>query len=489
MRTQPHHPRDQRQPHVVIIGGGFGGLYAAKALRRAAVHITLIDRANYHLFQPLLYEVATAALSPADIAAPIRKVFSRQKNVTVLLGRAVDVNRQHKLVHLTDGVIDYDYLIVATGARHSYFGKEEQWSKFAPGLKTVDDALEIRKRFLLAFEAAEREADAEARRAKLTFIVVGAGPTGVELAGTMAELARKSIPRDFRAIDTKTARVILIEAVDRVLPHYPPKLSAKAQATLEKLGVEVRLNCRVTDIDGNGVWIGEGDRRQRINAENVIWAAGVQASSLGAKLGAPLDKSGRVIVEPDLTVPGHPEIFVIGDLAKVVDPISGEEVPGVAPAAIQMGKYVARVIKRETAHSATLAPSRCPNTRELASDGQATQPTAPRQPFHYVNKGLLATIGRGKAVAWIRKFQFAGVIAWLLWVFIHIAYLIGFRNRVMVMLQWAWTYIAWQRNARIITGAIDLDLREPRTDQSEAPPQRTPSRESIPLVIHDGERQ
>ena len=438
-----------RQPHVVIIGGGFGGLYATKGLRRARVHITLIDRANYHLFQPLLYEVATAALSPADIAAPIRKVVSRQKNVTVLLGRAVDVDREHKLVHLTDGVIDYDYLIVATGARHSYFGKEEQWSKFAPGLKTIDDALEIRKRFLLAFEAAEREADAESRKAKLTFIIVGAGPTGVELAGTMAELARKSIPRDFRAIDTKTARVILIEAVDRVLPNYPARLSAKARATLEKLGVEVRLNYRVTEIDGEGVWIGEGERRQRIDAENVIWAAGVQASSLGAKLGAKTDKSGRVFVEPDLTVPGHPEIFVIGDLAKVKDPTSGEEVPGVAPAAIQMGKYVARTIKRETAHRDSPAPS--------------------RPPFHFINKGLLATIGRGKAVAWMRKLQFSGVIAWLLWVFVHIAYLIGFRNRVIVMLQWAWTYIAWQRSARIITGPVDLDLRAPRADERYEP--------------------
>ena len=458
-----------RQPHVVIIGGGFGGLYAAKALRRARVHITLIDRANYHLFQPLLYEVATAALSPADIAAPIRKVFSRQKNVTVLLGRAVDVDRENRLVHLTDGVIDYDYLIVATGARHSYFGKEAQWSTFAPGLKTIDDALEIRKRFLLAFEAAEREAHAESRRAKLTFIVVGAGPTGVELAGTMAELARKSIPRDFRAIDTKTARVILIEAVDRVLPNYPAKLSARAQATLEGLGVEVRLNCRVTDIDGAGVWIGEGDRRQRINAENVIWAAGVQASSLGAQLGAKTEKSGRVFVDPDLTVPGHPEIFVIGDLAKVKDPHSGEEVPGVAPAAVQMGKYVARIIKHETGHGAALAPS--------------------REPFHYLNKGMLATIGRGKAVAWFRRFQFSGVIAWLLWVFIHIAYLIGFRNRLIVMLQWAWTYIAWQRSARLITGTIDLELREPRTDQSGASVQRENSRESTAFIVHDGERQ
>lgn len=441
-------PSDQtrRLPHVVIIGGGFGGLYAAKMLRRAPVRITLIDRANYHLFQPLLYEVATAAISPADIAAPIRRVFARQKNVSVLLARAMNVDTRCRIVFLDDGEIAYDYLIVATGARHSYFGKEETWAKYAPGLKTIDDALEIRKRFLLAFEAAEREADPAARRAELTFIVVGAGPTGVELAGTMSELARKAIPRDFRMIDTTTARVILIEAMDRVLPNYPPALSQKAKAALEKLGVEVRLSSRVTDINDQGVTIGLPPNAEHIAAKNMIWAAGVQASSLGAKLGVPTDRNGRVPVLPDLTIPDHPEVFVIGDLAKVNDPKSGQEVPGVAPAAIQMGKYVASIIRREA-------------TRQSAGSGLSQ-----RRPFHYWNKGLLATIGRGKAVAWMGKLQFSGLIAWLLWVFIHIAYLIEFRNRVLVMLQWAWTYLAFQRGARIITGPIELDLQRPRTE-------------------------
>lgn len=439
-------------PHVVIIGGGFGGLYAAKGLRRAPVRITLIDRANYHLFQPLLYEVATAALSPADIASPLRHIFSGQRNMTVLLGRAVQVDVQRRRVILTDGELPYDYLIVATGARHSYFGNEKQWSKPAPGLKTIDDALEIRRRFLLAFEAAEREADATARRAALTFIVVGAGPTGVELAGTMSELARKAIPREFRSIDTTTARVMLVEAQDRVLPAYPPKLSERARASLELLGVEVRLNCRVTAIDTDGLWIGAGDRRERIDTKNMIWAAGVQASSLGATLGVPLDKSGRVMVNGDLSIQHHPEVFVIGDLAHATDPDSGEHVPGVAPAAIQMGKHVARII----AHEAGIQ-----HTREAASG--LVEPASGRVPFRYINKGMLATIGRGKAVAWFGRFQFSGVIAWLLWVFIHIAYLIGFRNRLLVMMEWGWTYIAWRRSARLITGSTDLDLHLSRT--------------------------
>ncbi len=442
MTQQMHSPG--RLPHVVIIGGGFAGLYAAKGLRKAPVRVTLIDRANHHLFQPLLYEVATAALSPADIAAPIRKVLGGQKNTTVLLGRAVDIDTANRIVHLSDGVIDYDYLIVATGARHSYFGHESDWSKYAPGLKTIDDALEIRRRFLLAFESAEREADPGARRAELTFVVIGGGPTGVEMAGTMCELARKSIPRDFRAIDTTTARVILIEAEDRVLPGFPPELSGKALAALKKLGVEVRLNVRATEIDGQGVWVGSAPSRERIDAKNVIWAAGVQASSLGSKLQLPLDRHGRVTVESNLSISGHPEVFVVGDLARVIDLETGKEIPGVAPAAIQMGKYVAKLIW-----------SRC-----------AGKPWQRMPAFRFHNRGLLATIGRGKAVAWLGKFQFSGLFAWLLWVFIHIMYLIGFRNRVLVMLGWAWTYIAWQRSARLITGPVDLDLQQPRIEQT-----------------------
>jgi NADH:ubiquinone reductase (H+-translocating) len=439
--------RDQ-VPHVVILGGGFAGLYAAKSLRKARVRVTLIDKANYHLFQPLLYEVATAALSPAEIAAPIRKVLSKQANATVLLGHAKDVDTARQVVMLDDGEIGYDFLIVATGARHSYFGKSN-WAAFAPGLKTIDDALEIRRRFLLAFEAAEREADPASRRAKLTFIVVGAGPTGVEMAGTMSEVARRGIPRDFRSIDTSTARVILVEAVDRVLPAYPPNLSAKAKAALERLGVEVMLNRRVMEIDGEGVSVAradDGQSRQRIDAENVIWAAGVQASAMGSKLGVPIDKNGRVFVEADLTIPGHRNVFVIGDLAKVADLETKVEVPGVAPAAIQMGKYVAKVIRDEA------------SGRSKASD---------RKPFKYFNKGMLATIGRGKAVAWFKRVQFQGTIAWLLWVFVHIMYLIGFRNRLMVMMQWAWTYVAFARGARIITGPVNLDLRRPRAGADE----------------------
>jgi NADH dehydrogenase len=429
---------------VVILGGGFAGLYAAKALRRAPVHITLIDTRNHHLFQPLLYEVATAALSPADIAAPIRKVLSSQQNTTVLLGTVASIDTNHRIVHLIDGSIGYDYLIVATGATHSYFGHDE-WSRFAPGLKTVDDALEIRRRFLLAFEAAEREADPEARRAKLTFIVVGGGPTGVELAGTMSELARRSIPRDFRAIDTTTARVILVEANDRLLQAYPPELSARAKVDLEKLGAEVRLNSRVIEIDGDGVTIAlaHAGGTERINAENSIWAAGVQASAVGGTLGAPLDRTGRVQVEPDLSIPGHREVFVVGDLARVIDPKSSQEVPGVAPAAIQMGRFAAKMIGQEA--------------RELSAPKR-------RPAFHYRDKGMVATIGRARAVALIKGFKFHGWPAWLLWATIHIIELIGFRNRLIVMLQWAWAYIIFQRGARLITGATDLDLRCSRTD-------------------------
>lgn len=440
-------PNQKRPAHVVIIGGGFGGLYAAKALRRAPVHITLIDRRNHHLFQPLLYEVATAALSPADIAAPIRRVFSSQKNVTVLLGTAVAIDTAARVVKLADGEVDYEYLILATGATHSYFGHDD-WSAFAPGLKTVEDAIEIRRRFLLAFEAAEREDDPAARRAKLTFIVVGGGPTGVELAGTMAELARRSIPRDFRAIDTTTARVILVEAQNRVLTTYQPKLSEQAKRDLEKLGVEVRLNSLVTEIDGRGVFIGSAPQaRERIDAENVIWAAGVQASPLGATLGVPIDRHGRVTVERDLSISGHPEVFVIGDLARVIDLKSNQEVPGVAPAAMQMGRFVARVISDET---------RNPDQR-----------SQPRPQFHYNDKGMLATIGRAKAVASIKGFKFHGVFAWLLWAGIHIMELIGFRNRLIVMLQWAWAYVIFQRGARLITGPTDMELHTSWTDSAD----------------------
>jgi NADH dehydrogenase len=442
-----------RTPHVVILGGGFAGLYAAKALKRAAVHVTLIDRSNHHLFQPLLYEVATAALSPADIASPIRKILARQRNVTVFMGTVERIDPITRTVHLDDGLLHYDYLVVATGATHSYFGHDE-WEPFAPGLKTIDDALEIRRRFLLAFEAAEREADSDARRAKLTFIVVGGGPTGVEMAGTMSELARRSIPREYRAIDTTTARVILVEALDRLLQAYPLELSARAKRDLEKLGVEVRLHSRVTHIDGDGVTIGAAPHEERIEAQNVVWAAGVAASEIGGSLGVPLDRNGRVLVRPDLSIDGHPEVFVVGDLAHAMDSSSGSEVPGIAPAAMQMGKYAARVIADEVAGRVSI--------RE-------------RKPFRYFDKGMLATIGRAKAVGLVFGFKIAGLIAWLFWAGVHIMYLIGFRNRLLVMLQWGWAYIVFQRGARLITGTTDLELRRPRTDlERESPMLESP---------------
>jgi NADH dehydrogenase len=430
---------NQGLPRVVILGGGFGGLYAAKVLgRRSGVHVTLIDRCNHHLFQPLLYEVAMAALSPADIAAPIRRVLARNRNTSVIMGEAVAIDTKARRVQLADAEIGYDWLIVATGATHSYLGHDE-WERFAPGLKSIDDALEIRRRFLLAFEAAEREGHQGARRAKLSFVVVGGGATGVETAGTMTELARRGIPRDFRLIDTKTARVILVEALDRLLPAFPRDLSERARRDLEHMGVEVRLNSRVTHIDAHGVRIGD----ERIDAENVVWAAGVRASSIGATLGVPLDHSGRVIVGPDLTIPGQNTVFVIGDLASARD-ARGTHVPGIAPAAMQMGRYAARII--------------CSEVRTRTTPGQ-------RQPFHYVDKGMLATIGRARAVGVIFGMKVRGLIAWLLWAGVHVIYLIGFRNRLIVMLQWAWAYLIFHRGARLITGAPKMELRAPRTDE------------------------
>lgn len=418
------------RPRVVILGGGFGGLYCAKALRRADVDITLVDKHNYHLFQPLLYQVATASLSPADVASPIRGILKRQKNVEVWLGEAVDVDPAARVVHLEDGRLGYDYLVVATGATHAYFGNDH-WAERAPGLKTVDDALEIRRRFLLAFEAAEREADPDARRRLLTFVIVGAGPTGVELAGAMAEIAAESIPRDFRFINTASARIILLEGADRVLPPYPPGLSESARRQLERLGVDVRTRAMVTDIDDTGVHVGD----EVIPAGNIFWAAGVAASPLGAALGAPLDAAGRVSVEDDCSVPDHPEIFVIGDLAHIEQ--DGRTLPGVAQVAIQSGRHAARAIRADLAG------------RE-------------RPAFRYNDKGSLATIGRNAAVADFDRLRFSGFSAWLLWVFIHIMYLIGFRNRVLVMIQWAWAWLTYARGIRLITGDPDMRLERAR---------------------------
>jgi NADH:ubiquinone reductase (H+-translocating) len=421
------------RPHVVIVGGGFGGLYCAKALKGAPVRITLIDRRNFHVFQPLLYQVATASLSPADIASPIRSVLRGQRNVQVWLGEVTDVDVARREVRLDDGVAaHYDYLVLATGATHAYFGHDD-WAVHAPGLKTIDDATEMRRRFLLAFESAEREADAEARRRLLTFVIVGGGPTGVELAGAMSEIARQVMPKDFRAIDTKTTRVLLLEGLDRVLPTYPPELSARAQRHLEQLGVEVRTNTLVTAIGDDHVMVGE----ERIEAENVFWAAGVAASRLGGTLGAATDRAGRVNVEPDCSVAAHPEVFVIGDLA-ALQQRDGTPVPGVAQGAMQMGRHAARQILR------TLR-------------GEA------REPFRYHDKGDLATIGRAAAVARLGRLKLSGLTAWLIWVFIHIMYLIGFRNRLLVMMQWAWAYLTFQRGMRLITGDTRPEIRTART--------------------------
>ena len=418
----------EARPEVVIVGGGFGGLYAARALKRAPVHVTIVDRRNHHLFQPLLYQVATAALNPADIAAPIRSVFRGWRNISVLLAEAVAVDPDAKRLALADGELAYDYLVLATGVTHSYFG-HDQWAPFAPGLKSIEDALEIRRRVLLAYEMAERERDPERRRGWMTFVIVGGGPTGVELAGALAEISRQALSREFQHIDPSHARIILVEGVSRVLPPYPEDLSAKARSQLERLGVDVWASTRVTGIDASGVTLGQ----ERIGARTVLWAAGVAASPLARTLGIPLDRAGRVLVGPDLTVPGHGDIFVIGDLAAVEQ--AGKPVPGVAPAAIQMGRHVARSIRRSVA-------------------GQ------PREPFRYRDKGSFATIGRGKAVGELRGgWKLSGFTAWLAWLAIHIFFLIGFRNRALVLFQWAYSYVTFRRGARLITGLPPPPLR------------------------------
>ncbi len=414
---------DGDQPRVVILGCGFGGLEAARALRRTPVRITVLDRSNHHLFQPLLYQVATAALNPSDIASPIRRILRYNRNTEVLLAEAESIDVDSKRVILTDGEVAYDYLIVATGATHSYFGHGD-WEEYAPGLKSIRDALEIRRRILSAFEYAEREPDPARQRAWLTFVIVGGGPTGVELAGTLSEVARKTLAHDFRHIDSKQARVILIEGTSHVLPAYVEPLSESARKQLEQLGVEVRTDTLATGIDAEGVTIGS----ERIEARTVLWAAGVAASPLARSLDVPLDKAGRVKVEPDLTISGHGEVYVIGDLAEVRQE-DGSPVPGVAPAALQMGRSAARNILRMI-------------------DGKS------RRPFHYNDKGMLATIGRAAGVAHIGRFKFSGLLAWLLWLFVHIYFLIGFRNRLIVLIQWAWAYFTYDRGARLITGSL-----------------------------------
>jgi NADH:ubiquinone reductase (H+-translocating) len=420
---------------VVILGGGFGGLTAALKLKSAPVHVTLIDRCNYHLFQPLLYQVATGSLSPANVAGPLRQVLRKQKNTQVLLGEAISIDAAKRQVILSDGVVDYDTLIVATGSTHQYFGHDE-WEEFAPGLKNLNDATAMRGRILLAFEAAERERNPEKLRAWMTFVIVGAGPTGAELAGALGEIAHDTLRHDFRDIDPSKTRIVLVEGTDRPLPSYPPKLSDAARKMLERLGVTVRTGAMVTDITAEGVTLKEGDHTELIPTRTVLWAAGVLASPLGRILsenaGAPLDKASRVIVQPDLTVPGHPEIFVIGDLANFSHQ-TGNPLPGVAQPAIQQGEYVAKLIR------ARFRNHKLP-------------------PFHYFDKGNLATIGRGAAVADLNWLQISGFPAWLIWIFIHLVYIIQFQNRLLVMMQWAWLYLTFDRSARLITGKSPLPL-------------------------------
>jgi NADH dehydrogenase len=413
-------------PHVVIIGGGFGGLSAARALASSPVRVTLLDRQNHHLFQPLLYQVATAGLNPSDISAPIRHLLREQENVTVLLAEATHIDPAAKTVHLTEGSVAYDHLIVATGATHAYFGHDE-WAARAPGLKSLEDAVEIRQRFLMAFEAAEREHDPERRRAWLTFVVVGAGPTGVELAGAMSEVAREALREDFRAINPADARVLLVEGLDRVLPTYPKDLSAQALKALHERGVEVRLNTRVTRIDDDAVMMGD----ELVAARTVVWAAGVAASPLAKSLGVPLDRAGRVKVDPALRVPGRPDIFVLGDLATIDQ--DGAPVPGVAQAALQGGEQTALNVMRSI------------RGQEL-------------EPFHYTDLGSMATIGRNDAVAVIGKAQFTGFFAWLMWLFVHVMALVGFRNRLAVIFSWAWSYVTFNRGSRLITRKVPPTL-------------------------------
>ncbi|MEP6916310.1 MAG: NAD(P)/FAD-dependent oxidoreductase [Acidobacteriota bacterium] len=408
-------------PHVVIVGGGFGGLYAAKALAGAPLRVTVVDRRNHHVFQPLLYQVATAALSPGDIASPIRWILRRQANVEVLLAEVHRVDPARRTVVLTDGELTYDYLILAAGATHAYFGHDD-WGVVAPGLKTLEDALEIRRRVLLAFEFAERESDPVKRKTLLTFVVIGGGPTGVELAGARAEISRQSLARNFRHFDPRSARIVLVERANWVLETFPEPLRAAARKDLERLGVEVRTGAAVTSVAAQHVEIGPDS----IEAATILWAAGVAAADLGATLGVPVDRAGRVFVQPDLTIPGHPNLFVVGDLASLKGN-DGRPLPGVAQVAIQMGKHAARTIRRLV-------------------EGQ------PSTPFVYRNLGNMATIGRASAIADFGWLRLKGWIAWQAWLFVHVLNLIGFRNRLVVLVQWFVAYFTYQRAIRLITG-------------------------------------
>jgi NADH dehydrogenase len=409
------------EPHVIVIGGGFAGLSACRVLRKSSCRVTLLDRRNHHVFQPLLYQVATATLSPGDIAAPIRWVLRHARNVRVLLAEVARIDVESRAVELSDGDrLSYDHLLVATGASHTYFGHPE-WEPHAPGLKTLEDALEIRRRVLMAFERAERATDVAQQRELLTFVLVGGGPTGVELAGTLAEIARQTLRDEFRSIDTSGARIVLVEAGSTILATFPEKLRDAARKALRRLGVDVRENAAVTNVDAHGVWLGS----ERLAAGTVLWAAGVAASPLVRTLGVPLDRAGRVLVRPDLSIPGHPEVYVVGDAAAFVQP-NGESLPGVAQVAMQQAAHAARTIVR----------------------GQGGESA---RPFVYRDLGNMAIVGRGSAIADIARLHFSGPIAWLVWLFLHIFQLIGFRNRLVVMLQWGLAYVTFQRSVRLIT--------------------------------------
>ena len=432
---------DPSRPHVVIVGGGFGGLYTAKALRKTSVNVTVVDQRNFHLFQPLLYQVATGALSPGEIASPLRAILSSNRNTRVWMAKVTDIQPDTRQVILDDEEpLSYDTLVLATGSRHHYFGNTN-WEELAPGLKTVEDATEIRTRILRAFECAEREKDPELRQEWLTFVIVGGGPTGLELAGALGEIANDTLKRDFYDIDPADSRIILLEAADRVLNHMPPELSRAAEESLIRLGVRPRTHARVTNITPESVTIAIGDQVEIIRTRTVLWAAGVQASPLGkllsVRVGAETDRAGRVIVQPDLSVPGHPEILVIGDLANYSHQDS-KPLPGVAPVAMQQGRYVAQLV-RARLEGRTLPP------------------------FRYRDKGSLATIGRAEAVADFGKLRFSGFTAWVLWLFVHLMYLVEFQNRLLVLIEWAYNYITRNRGARLITG-----------EAAAGPPQRSP---------------
>ena len=421
---------EEKIPRVVIVGGGFGGLEAAKKLVCENVHLTVIDRTNYHLFQPLLYQVATAALSPADIAAPIRAVLQKCKNAEVMLAEVQSVDVNTRVVHTGDLNVQYDYLILATGARHSYFGHPE-WERLAPGLKSLEDAVEIRRRILLAFEYAEKISDPAARAAAMTFVIIGGGPTGVEMAGSIAEIARHTLARDFRHIDPSSARVVLIESESQVLATFPEDLRTSAMKQLQDLGVEIRAGVRATDLTEAGLRVGD----EFIPCRVKIWAAGNTASFVGKSLGVPVDQVGRVIVQDDLTIPGHPEVQVIGDLANFTGK-DGKSLPGVSPVAMQQGRHAARNIMN-------MIEGRKP------------------QRFWYFDKGSMATIGRNKAVADLRLLHLSGLPAWVAWAFVHILFLVGFRNRVVVLVQWAWAYFTFNKGARLITRNFQAETRPP----------------------------